>query len=129
ADGRRYAIHNHWWEFEPVDGQLPYRRMLQTLDPGVSFQVDVYWVQAAGLDPLSVLQELGTRGETLDMKDGSTVKDEPMTALGRGVVDVRGIAMATTPTAAWWIVELDRCATDMFTAVGDSLSYLKSVRG
>jgi sugar phosphate isomerase/epimerase len=129
AQGRRYGIHNHWWEFEPVEGQLPYRRLLQTLDPGVSFQVDVYWVQAAGLDPLSVLQELGTRVETLHLKDGSAIKEEPMTALGTGVVDIRGIALATVPTVAWWIVELDRCATDMFTAVGDSLSYLRSLPG
>jgi hypothetical protein len=26
--------------------------------------------------------------------------------------------------APWRIVELDRCATDMFTAVGDSLTWL-----
>jgi sugar phosphate isomerase/epimerase len=129
AQGRRYAIHNHWWEFEPVEGSLPYRRMLQTLDPGVSFQADVYWVQAAGLDPVSVLRELGPRVETLHMKDGSTVKEDPMTALGRGVVDVRGIATATSHTVDWWIVELDRCATDMFTAVSESLAYLASLDG
>jgi len=126
--GLRYAIHNHWWEFEPVAGTRPYRRMLEALDPHVCFQVDVYWVQAAGLDPLTVLEELGSRAETLHLKDGSTVKEDPMTALGAGNVDIRAIAAATIRTAAWWIVELDRCATDMFVAVDESLRYLRRLR-
>lgn len=125
--GLRYGVHNHWWEFEPVAGELPYRRLLKSLDPAVYFQVDVYWVQAAGLDPVAVLHELGARAETLHLKDGPTVKDDPMTALGTGAVDIRGITVATGHSAAWWIVELDRCATDMFTAVRDSLAYLKSL--
>lgn len=129
ANGLRYAIHNHWWEFEPVAGTLPYRRMLEALDPAVRFQVDVYWVQAAGLDPVAVLRELGARAETLHLKDGSTRKDDPMSALGTGAVDIRGIMEATSRTAAWWIVELDRCDTDMFTAVSDSLAFLRSAGG
>jgi len=31
--------------------------------------------------------------------------------------------LAAAP-AAWHVVELDRCATDMMTAVGDSLAWL-----
>src|SRR5690606_5711066 len=82
AHGLRYGVHNHWWEFEPVAGTLPYRRLLPALDPAVFFQLDVYWVQAAGLDPLAVLDELGDRVDMLHLKDGSTVKEDPMTALG-----------------------------------------------
>lgn len=128
-NGVRYSVHNHWWEFEPVEGEVPYRHMLSALDPAVLFQVDVYWVQAAGLDPVAIVTELGARAETLHLKDGSTVKEDPMTALGTGVVDIRGITEATRHTAAWWIVELDRCATDMFTAVEESLTFLKSLPG
>lgn len=129
SQGLRYGVHNHWWEFEPVAGVLPYQRMLERLDPEVYFQVDVYWVQAAGLDPLAVLAELGPRAETLHLKDGSTVKEDAMTALGSGAVAIDAITRATRDTAAWWIVELDRCATDMFTAVEDSLAYLRSLPG
>lgn len=129
AHGLRYGIHNHWWEFEPVAGEMPYRRLLETLDSAIRFEVDVYWVQAAGLDPLAVLHDLGARAETLHLKDGSTIKEDPMTALGTGAVDIRGITEATRHTADWWIVELDRCATDMFTAVHESLTYLESLPG
>lgn len=125
--GLRYGVHNHWWEFEPVEGRLPYRRMLDALDPAVFYQLDVYWVQAAGLDPHDVIAELDTKADMFHLKDGSTHKDDPMTALGTGAVDIAGIVAATRPTAHWWIVELDRCATDMFTAVADSLTYLESL--
>lgn len=126
--GLRYGIHNHWWEYEPVAGVLPYRRMLSLLDPAIFFQLDVYWVQSAGLDPLEVIAELGGTADMFHLKDGSTRKEDPMTTLGTGAVDIEGIVAATRPTAHWWIVELDRCATDMVTAVADSLSYLESLR-
>ena len=128
-NGLRYFIHNHWWEFEPVAGELPYSRLLRSLDEAALFQVDVYWVQAAGIDPVAIVAELGARAKTLHLKDGSTAKEDPMTALGTGVVDIRGVTEATSSTADWWIVELDRCATDMFAAVEDSLAYLTSLSG
>jgi hypothetical protein len=32
--------------------------------------------------------------------------------------------LAASPSARWHVVELDRCATDMMTAVEDSLTWL-----
>jgi len=127
AHGLRYGIHNHWWEFEPVAGSLPYRHMLRVLDPAIFYELDVYWVQAAGLDPLDVIAEFGDKADIFHLKDGSTRKEDSMTALGTGAVDIAGIVAATRPAAKWWIVELDRCDTDMFTAVADSLTYLESL--
>jgi hypothetical protein len=46
-----------------------------------------------------------------------------MVAVGDGAVDVPGV-LAASPTARWHIVELDRCATDMFEAVERSFDYL-----
>jgi hypothetical protein len=45
-----------------------------------------------------------------------------MTAVGSGRMPVADI-LAASP-AEWHVVELDRCATDMLTAVGDSLAWL-----
>ena len=46
-----------------------------------------------------------------------------MTAVGSGRMPVAEI-LAASPSATWHVVELDRCATDMLTAVGDSLAWL-----
>ena len=46
-----------------------------------------------------------------------------MVAVGGGTLDIAGV-LGAAPTAAWHIVELDRCATDMFEAVAASYTYL-----
>ena len=46
-----------------------------------------------------------------------------MTAVGAGRMPVAEI-LAASPAAEWHVVELDRCATDMMTAVADSLTWL-----
>jgi sugar phosphate isomerase/epimerase len=55
------------------------------------------------------------------------VRDAPMTALGGGVMDVPAVVRAARGRAEWLIVELDRCATDMFTAVEESFRYLSTL--
>ena len=39
-------------------------------------------------------------------------------------MDWNAIMAASASTVEWHIVELDRCATDMFTAVAESYKYL-----
>ncbi len=53
------------------------------------------------------------------------IKGEPHTAVGAGVMPVPEI-LAAAP-GAWRVVELDECATDVFTALADSHAYLTSL--
>ncbi len=122
-NGYVFAIHNHWWEFLPVEGRYVYQIMLELLDPTIQFEIDVYWVQTAGPDPASVIRALGERVPLLHIKDGPAVQDEPMVAVGEGKVDIPGVVRAGS-AAEWLIVELDRCATDMLEAVEKSARYL-----
>lgn len=122
--GMTFGIHNHWWEFQKVEGRYVYEVMLEHLSPDVFFEIDVYWVQTGGPDPVSVVKRLGARAPLLHIKDGPCDKDLPMTAVGDGKVDIPGVVEAGHPHAEWLIVELDRCATDMFEAVQKSYDYL-----
>ncbi len=123
ANGLTMAYHNHWWEFETVGGLLPYKVMLEQLDPTIDFEIDTYWAKTGGSDPVAVIKELGPRVPLLHIKDGPTVKGQPMVAVGDGVMNVPAIIEAGT-AAEWLIVELDSCATDMLEAVGKSYQYL-----
>ena len=122
--GMTFGIHNHWWEFTQVEGRYVYQVMLEHLDPDIFFQIDTYWVQTAGVDPAKVVQELGSRVPILHIKDGPCVKEEPMTAVGDGVMDFSVIIESGGTYTEWLIVELDRCATDMMVAVERSVKYL-----
>ena len=121
--GLEFVYHNHWWEYEPLGDTYPYKLMVEQLDPSIGFEIDTYWVKAAGLDPVAVIKELGARVPLLHIKDGSTVKSDPMVAVGDGVMDIAGVINAGS-SAEWLIVELDRCATDMLQAVEKSYQYL-----
>ena len=123
-NGLEFTIHNHWWEFEQLDGQPVYQRMLERLQPNVLFEIDTYWVQTGGCDPATVVAELGKRAPLLHIKDGPCEKGQPMLAVGDGKVDFPAIAKASAQSAKFWIVELDACATEMLAAVRKSYQYL-----
>jgi sugar phosphate isomerase/epimerase len=116
--------HNHWQECARVDDKFAYQYMLEYLEPTVGFEVDVYWAKTAGVDPAQMLREVGKRAPLLHIKDGPATMDGDMTAVGAGVVDMERVEAASKGTAEWWIVELDRCATDMMKAVEESYHYL-----
>jgi sugar phosphate isomerase/epimerase len=124
--GLEFGMHNHWWEFEPVEGVLPIRRLHESLHPDVFWQLDIYWARTAGVEPSEVIRELIPRIRSLHLKDGPAVHGEPMTALGRGAVDLPRILRALT-TPADWVIELDECATDPLDAAREGLAYLESL--
>ncbi len=120
--GLRFGIHNHWWEFEPVEAQYPFKMLLARLHPDIFFELDTYWIQTAGLDPAAIIREFGARAPLLHIKDGPATKTEPMVAVGDGALDVPAVVRASR--AEWLIVELDRCTGDMLQAVERSYRYL-----
>lgn len=124
ANGLSLGVHNHWWEYEPVEGQYPYQIMMERLDPAVFMEIDVYWVRVAGLDPVEIVKLWGRRAPLLHIKDGPAIQGFAHLAVGEGIIDIPGVIEAGQETAEWLIVELDACDTDMLEAVEDSYHYL-----
>jgi len=124
--GLEFGLHNHWWEYEMLEGVCPYQWLHDYLPAEVFFELDVYWVQTASMDPLQVLAELTARVHMLHLKDGPARHGEPMTALGEGRVDIAAIVRAAQPSVEW-VVELDECATDPLDAARRSLQFLQRV--
>lgn len=127
AQGLKFSIHNHDFEFQLVDGIPAIYLLSRYLDPGVCFELDTYWIHVAGQDPARVVSEFGARAPLLHIKDGPGVRGEPMLALGEGVINIPAIVKAGGEHTAWLIVELDACATDMLEAVEKSYRYLEGV--
>jgi len=123
--GLRLGYHNHDFELSSiVGGRTGLEALADALDPAVVLEVDTYWAAVGGQDVPALLGRLGDRVRYLHVKDGPVVdRDDFMTAVGGGRMPVAEI-LAACPSAQWHVVELDRCATDMFTAVGDSLAWL-----
>lgn len=123
-NGLELGYHNHWWEYLTVEGRRANEVMLEHLDSSIYFELDTYWIQTAGPDPVDIIRSLGKRAPLLHIKDGPANVEKAMTAVGDGVVDVTAIVNAGDGVAEWLIVELDRCDTDMMEAVEKSYIYL-----
>lgn len=121
------ALHNHWWEFERLDGRLLYDIMME-MCPGVKAEMDIYWAANFGAeDPAEQTRKHADRVVLMHVKDGPLVQDAPHVALGEGQIDVPAVIQAADPKVLQWlIVELDHCATDMEAAVAASYRYLIS---
>jgi sugar phosphate isomerase/epimerase len=118
------GLHNHWWEFQQVEGRCGFDLLVEELNPGIFFQIDTYWVNTGGGNAAQVIEELGERVPLLHLKDGPCDPQADMVAVGQGKMDFAPIIQASLGTAEWLIVELDRCATDMLEAVEESYAYL-----
>lgn len=125
AAGLQFGIHNHWWEYQPVEGKMPYKILLERCDPSIFFEIDTYWVKTGGCDPVAIVKEMGKRAPLLHVKDGPAQQKVPQTAVGDGTLDFTAIVKAAGNNVEWLIVELDECATDMMEAVRKSINFLK----
>jgi hypothetical protein len=72
------------------------------------------------------VRRLGWRAPLLHIKDGPGDQHSPQLAAGAGIMDIPAIVEAAGDHVEWMIVELDHCATDMMSAVEESLRYLTS---
>ena len=124
--GLRLGYHNHDFELSSIiGGRTGLEVLADALDPAVILEVDTYWAAVGGQDVPALLGRLGDRVRYLHVKDGPAIsrEEDMMVAVGSGRMPVADI-LAACPSAEWHVVELDRCATDMLTAVGDSLAWL-----
>ena len=71
-----------------------------------------------------MIAQLGARAPLIHLKDGPCTRKDDMQALGEGITDFQSIIDAGGSNVDWWIVELDRCATDMVEAVEKSYTFL-----
>lgn len=98
--GITFGYHNHWLEFVPVDGKVPYEELLAACEPDkTTFEMDCGWVKVAGQDPVALMEKYPYRFSMLHVKDFqlppnisyATHDQAKVTELGRGSIDYRPI--------------------------------------
>ncbi len=95
AQGFELGYHNHAAEFQMFEGQSGYDILWNNSSPEfLRAELDVYWVQHAGGDPLGWINILGKRIASLHIKDMAAGPDKKLTEVGNGVLDFRAIFAA-----------------------------------
>lgn len=113
-NGLRFAYHNHDYTFQEVEGVIPQTILVEQTDPElVDFEMDIYWVVAAGADPQRFLREYPNRyrlGHVKDrMKDVPATETNASTVLGTGMIDYASILKTARQNGMeYFIVEQER---------------------
>ncbi|MES2705283.1 MAG: sugar phosphate isomerase/epimerase [Verrucomicrobiota bacterium] len=68
--GIQLAYHNHNFEFEPKEGgKRGFDILMEEFSPDMKFEVDIFWVKIAGLEPVDLLKKLSGRVSQVHLKD------------------------------------------------------------
>ncbi|KRA99865.1 hypothetical protein ASD83_05080 [Devosia sp. Root685] len=77
--GMRFYYHNHFQEFQRIDGEFVYSHIIENTDPSlVYFEIDTYWMYRAGQDPVGWMEKLGERVVLLHQKDFPSETAQPL---------------------------------------------------
>lgn len=126
--------HNHFQEFQQFDGKYAMDIVLENTDPDVvKLELDTFWAQRGGVDPVTYLKKLGKRCTLVHQKDLSAtctnvdvlspiqneeinmekfmaaVQDHEFIEVGEGVMDIPGIirTLREIGAAEYIIIEQD----------------------
>jgi sugar phosphate isomerase/epimerase len=128
--GVTVCYHNHFWEFEAIDGEVPIHLLMEMTDPAlVKLCPDIYWVHVGGEAPADFLTRYRDRCPCLHFKDGlagDQMRD--FRELGDGVVDVKAAldaALACDPD--WIVVEQDSTTREPAESIRMSRDYLRTL--
>jgi len=139
--GIQFAYHNHWFEFLPTNGKLPYDELLKLCDAKlVKMEMDLCWITVAGGDPLKYFNEYPGRFPLVHVKDVKTMPKissggaqnfgdtVDLTEVGSGVIDWKRIfAQSEKAGIKHYIVEHDH-PKQPIESIKASYEYLVKLR-
>lgn len=127
--GQVLGYHNHAIEFLRVGGKTLLEMIYDTTSPeNLVGEIDTYWVQYGGGDPVAWCERLAGRLPLLHLKDyGYTSENKPVFAeIGYGNLDFKRIVSAAEASGCeWFIIEQDTCPGDPFDSLRKSFDYIR----
>ncbi len=127
--GITLAYHNHALEFRQYNGQTMLEIIYNRTDSRyVQAEIDTYWVQFGGNNPVEWCRRLAGRLPLLHLKDYMITSEHTPTyaEIGSGNLDFKAIIQAADKAGCrWYIVEQDTCPGDPFDSLAHSLNYIQ----
>ncbi|HVM87136.1 MAG TPA: sugar phosphate isomerase/epimerase [Puia sp.] len=134
--GLKLAYHNHNFEFKDWgEGKTGFDVFAKETDPSlVSFEMDIYWVTRAGLDPIKIMKDNPGRIKMWHVKDMADKKeasyttngDQYFTEVGTGIIDYKEIFRHKKESGMeYFFVEQDQVKLPVYESITKSLDYIK----
>lgn len=128
-EGFVLTYHNHAIEFVRHGNTTVLDYFRKSIPAEVlQFEIDTYWVQYGGGDPVRWCESLESRLPIIHLKDYQyTATDRPTYCeVGNGNLDFpRIISAAEGSGCQWFVVEQDSCPGDPFVSIEQSFAYLR----
>ncbi len=108
--GFRTGYHNHWIEFEPLEGELPWDIFFSRTRPDVIMQIDTGNALHGGAEAAPFVRKYPGRAITVHVKEFS--RTNPSAVIGEGEVNWSDFfeACETVGGTEWYIVEQETYA-------------------
>jgi len=130
-NGIQFGYHNHAFEFEKMEDQIPYDLLVSQTDPSlVTFEMDLYWVTKGGYNPVDYFKKYPGRFQLWHVKDMTKTEDKFFAPVGSGRIDFSSIfAEKKTAGMKYFFVEQDSFKDlDAFESIEMSFKYLSQAK-
>jgi sugar phosphate isomerase/epimerase len=135
-NGLTFCYHPHGYEFLPYGDGTLLDYIIENTDPRyVSFEMDIFWVQFGGGDPVALLKKYGDRWKLMHLKDMKHGIEKDLTGgtnveynvpLGTGQLDMRNILIEGRKIGiAHYFIEDE--SSSVIEQVPESIAYLRSL--
>ncbi|GEO06330.1 sugar phosphate isomerase [Adhaeribacter aerolatus] len=124
--GIKFAYHNHDFEFETLEGQVPYNLLLSQTK--AKMELDLYWAVKSGNEPVSLFKKYPGRFEMWHVKDMDKTEKKFFTEVGNGVINFKPIfAAAKTAGLKYYYVEQDQTPGNPLDSITTSYKNLTKI--
>jgi sugar phosphate isomerase/epimerase len=138
AEGVRFCYHAHGYEFVPSTEGTLFDTIAKQTDPAlVSFEIDLFWAKAGGVDPAKLVASLSGRVPLLHIKDmkkglalppaSSGAPEDSDVAAGTGQLDFPAILRAARKSGTE-IYYIEDESTKPWDQIPESIKYLTSLK-
>ncbi len=132
AAGLQFIYHNHNFEFVKFDGITGLEILMNESDPDAfHFEIDTYWVQAGGGDPVQWIKKVGGRMKVVHFKDMAVDNERKQlfAEIGEGNLNWPPIIRACEDIGVeWYAVEQDICQRNPFESLSISFNNMLKMK-
>ncbi len=126
--GIQFAYHNHAFEFEPVEGKLPYEILLNETDPHlVKMEMDIFWLVKGGADPVRYFSRYPGRFPLVHLKGRDQHGAMTEVAADNSIAWPAVLAHSDQAGIEHYFVEQDEPKSE-FASIQASFRYLHQLR-
>lgn len=127
--GLKLGYHNHDYSFKIQDGQIPQEVLLANTDPRlVVFELDICWIEAAGLSAVDHLKKYRGRYDLCHIKDFKRQPKFVQVDVGTGDLDYKKILRgAMDNSVKYFLVEQEQYPFSVMSSMKNDAEYVKKI--